>query len=84
MFVTFVYLFQAVDNCILFVLPDSSHMVMLEIPDKVNALIHEFIHMDTSTANPTTRPPSGRPQSALSLRSVKSIPNNLLSNNWKT
>ena len=86
-----IFVLQAIEDCILMELENASHMVMLEQPDQVNALIHEFINISVAESHHVTparhKPPSASrarlTNSTLSLRSVKSIPSNLLANNLK-
>ncbi|XP_072016795.1 protein ABHD8-like [Amphiura filiformis] len=55
---------ETIYACELTTLESAGHMVMIECPDQVNALIHEFIQKDMmiSKYRPTTRPSSAKIQ----------------------
>ncbi|MEQ2262884.1 Protein abhd8 [Xenotaenia resolanae] len=46
------------------VLEDGSHMVMLECPEAVNTLLHEFFLWEPATLPPPKKEPKTRPETA--------------------
>lgn len=46
------------------VLEDGSHMVMMECPDAVNTLLHEFILWEPITPPPPKKESKARPETA--------------------
>jgi len=46
------------------VLEDGSHMVMMECPEAVNTLLHEFLLWEPATPPPPKKEPKTRPETA--------------------
>lgn len=46
------------------VLEDGSHMVMMECPEAVNTLLHEFFLWEPATPPPPKKEPKTRPETA--------------------
>lgn len=46
------------------VLEDGSHMIMMECPDAVNTLLHEFFLWEPAAPAATKKDPKARPETA--------------------
>lgn len=49
------------------VLEDGSHMIMMECPEAVNTLLHEFILWEPATPPPPKKESKTRPETAKAL-----------------
>lgn len=50
------------------VVADGSHMVMIECPDLVNILLHEFVLWEPPPPSPPKKDPKTRPETAKGAR----------------
>ena len=91
-------LFKAIYGSILHVVDDASHMLMMERPDTVNEIIHDFIGGDCSSAQvrdadvaddvpaefcfDERRPSSSRTQRKARSKSAKSIPSRFVASGF--
>lgn len=81
-------LLQVIFHSHLEVIPDASHMVMIEAPDEVNRLIGNFLTETSSNESPSSPVNDERAASRLSSKSTssksqKSLPHHLLQNNFR-